>query len=93
MFRFSIDMCSSFPWKPAASPLPSFLLPPSVIPAQAGIHASTPPPFALRMPDGADPMIRYQPGDPRADVIGPLRDNAPEESLYYLNPLPYSKLQ
>ena len=45
------------------------------------------------MPDGVDPMMPYQPGDPLADVIGPLRDNAPEESLYYLNPLPYSKLQ
>ena len=45
------------------------------------------------MPGGVDPMLRYQPGDPLADVIGPLRDNAPEESLYYLNPLPYSKLQ
>ena len=45
------------------------------------------------MPGGVDPMMPYRAGDSLADIIGPLRDNAPEESLYYLNPLPYSKLQ
>ena len=35
----------------------------------------------------------YQAGDPLHDILGPLRDHAPEESLFYLNPLPYSKLQ
>lgn len=35
----------------------------------------------------------YRPGDPLAEIIGPLREVAPEESIYYLNPLPYSPLQ
>ena len=45
------------------------------------------------MPGGVDPMMPYRAGDSLADIIGPLREHAPEESLYYLNPLPYSKLQ
>lgn len=45
------------------------------------------------MPAGASGMMQYQAGDPLKDVIGPLRENAPEESIYFLNPLPYSKLQ
>ena len=45
------------------------------------------------MPQGGDFMMQYQPGDPLADVIGPLREHAPEEELYFLNPLPYSKMQ
>lgn len=45
------------------------------------------------MPAGASGMMEYQAGDPLKDVIGPLRENAPEESIYFLNPLPYSKLQ
>ena len=45
------------------------------------------------MPQGADFMMQYQPGDPLADVIGPLREHAPEEEIYFLNPLPYSKMQ
>ncbi len=45
------------------------------------------------MPQGVDFMMQYQPGDPLADVIGPLREHAPEEEIYFLNPLPYSKMQ
>ncbi|MCY4618271.1 MAG: NIPSNAP family protein [Chloroflexi bacterium] len=45
------------------------------------------------MPQGTDFMMQYQPGDPLADVIGPLREHAPEEEIYFLNPLPYSKMQ
>lgn len=43
------------------------------------------------MPQGLD--LAYRAGDPLKDVIAPLREVAPEESIYYLNPLPYSKLQ
>jgi len=45
------------------------------------------------MPGGPDAMMQYRAGDPLADVIGPLREHAPEEAIYFLNPLPYSKLQ
>ncbi len=45
------------------------------------------------MPTGASGMMEYRAGDPLKDIIGPLRENAPEESIYFLNPLPYSKLQ
>ncbi len=45
------------------------------------------------MPHGVAPMLPYRAGDPLADVIGPLRKHAPEESVYFLNPLPYSKMQ
>lgn len=45
------------------------------------------------MPQGASGMMEYRAGDPLKDIIGPLRENAPEESIYFLNPLPYSKLQ
>ena len=44
------------------------------------------------MPNGLG-GFDYQAGDPLHDILGPLRDHAPEESLFYLNPLPYSKLQ
>jgi hypothetical protein len=37
--------------------------------------------------------LAYRPGDPLADLIAGLRQVAPEESMYYLNPLPYSPLQ
>lgn len=37
--------------------------------------------------------LSYRPGDPLGDLSGPLREVAPEESIYYLNPLPYSPLQ
>ena len=45
------------------------------------------------MPRGPSGMMEYRAGDPLRDVIGPLREYAPEESIYFLNPLPYSKLQ
>ncbi len=45
------------------------------------------------MPAGAQGMLDYRAGDPLKDIIGPLREHAPEEELYFLNPLPYSKLQ
>ena len=45
------------------------------------------------MPGGASGMLEYRAGDPLRDVIEPLREHAPEESIYFLNPLPYSKLQ
>ncbi|MCY3569338.1 MAG: NIPSNAP family protein [Chloroflexi bacterium] len=45
------------------------------------------------MPGGVSEMLEYRPGDPLKDIIGPFRQHAPEESVYFLNPLPYSKLQ
>ena len=45
------------------------------------------------MPGGPDAMMAYHAGDPLKDIIGPLREHAPEEELYFLNPLPYSKMQ
>ncbi|MYB23447.1 MAG: hypothetical protein F4066_03775 [Chloroflexi bacterium] len=45
------------------------------------------------MPHGASGMLDYRAGDPLKDIIGPLRKHAPEESITFLNPLPYSKLQ
>ncbi len=45
------------------------------------------------MPGGAQGMLDYRAGDPLKDIIGPLRKHAPEESIYFLNPLPYSKMQ
>jgi len=42
---------------------------------------------------GGVPPLAYAPGDPLAELVGPLREVAPEESIYYLNPLPYSPLQ
>lgn len=45
------------------------------------------------MPGGAQGMLDYRAGDPLKDIIAPLREHAPEEELYFLNPLPYSKLQ
>ena len=44
------------------------------------------------MPNGLT-GFDYHAGDPLHHILGPLRDHAPEESLFYLNPLPYSKLQ
>ena len=37
--------------------------------------------------------LRYRPGDPLGELVAPLREFAPEESIYYLNPLPGSPLQ
>ena len=45
------------------------------------------------MPGGPQGMLDYRAGDPLKDIIGPLREHAPEESITFLNPLPYSKLQ
>ena len=45
------------------------------------------------MPRGAEGMLQYRAGDPLREIIEPLREHAPEESIYFLNPLPYSKLQ
>lgn len=44
------------------------------------------------LPNGL-PSLDYRAGDPLAELIGPLREVAPEESIHYLNPLPYSPLQ
>ena len=44
------------------------------------------------MPGGMFPLD-YRPGDALADLMGDLREVAPEESTYFLNPLPYSPLQ
>lgn len=43
--------------------------------------------------DNGVPDLSYRPGDPMAELVAALRVGAPEESLSYLNPLPYSKLQ
>ena len=40
--------------------------------------------------DAGQPLLCRHAAD---EVIEPLREHAPEESIYYLNPLPYSKLQ
>ncbi len=45
------------------------------------------------IPKGPAAMLQYRPGDPLHEIIGPLRAHAPEEEIYFLNPLPYSKLQ
>ena len=45
------------------------------------------------MPHGPSGMMEYRAGDALADIVGPLREHAPEEEIYFLNPLPYSKLQ
>jgi len=39
------------------------------------------------------PDLSYRAGDPLGDLVAPLREVAPEESMYYLNPLPGSPLQ
>lgn len=44
------------------------------------------------MPKGLPPLD-YTPGDPLGGLVADLRVCAPEESTYYLNPLPYSPLQ
>lgn len=46
------------------------------------------------MPAGV-PDLTYRPSgaSPIADLTAELREVAPEESAYYLNPLPYSRLQ
>ena len=45
------------------------------------------------LPRGVAGMTRYRAGDPLAPILHPLREHLPEESLFYLSPLPYSKLQ
>jgi len=45
------------------------------------------------MPHGPSGMMEYRPGDALKDIVGPLREHAPDEDIYFLNPLPYSKLQ
>ncbi len=45
------------------------------------------------MPHGPGGMMEYRAGDPLREIIEPLREHAPEESIYFMNPLPYSKLQ
>lgn len=45
------------------------------------------------MPHGPGGMMEYRAGDALKDIVGPLREHAPEEAIYFLNPLPYSKLQ
>jgi hypothetical protein len=45
------------------------------------------------MPGGLGGLLAYEPGDPLADLMRDLRDAAPEESMHFLNPLPYSPLQ
>ena len=44
------------------------------------------------LPQGMPPLD-YEPADPLAHLVDPLREFAPEESFYWLNPLPYSPLQ
>lgn len=44
------------------------------------------------MPGGLR-SFAYRAGDPLAEIIADLRAAAPDESIYYLNPLPYSPLQ
>ena len=43
-------------------------------------------------PDGMGDLS-YRAGDPLAELIGQLREAAPEEQISFLNPLPYSPLQ
>lgn len=45
------------------------------------------------LPHGARGMLRYRAGAGLDAIVAPLREHAPEESLLYLNPLPYSKLK
>ena len=45
------------------------------------------------MPHGASTMMDYRAGDAQSETISRLREHAPEEEIYFLNPLPYSKLQ
>ena len=45
------------------------------------------------MPGGASGMLEYRAGDPLREVIEPLREYAPEESIFFLNPLPYSRMR
>ena len=45
------------------------------------------------MPHGPSGMLEYRAGDALKEIVGPLREHAPEEELYFLNPLPYSKMQ
>ncbi len=45
------------------------------------------------MPHGPSGMLEYRAGDSLKEIVGPLREHAPEEELYFLNPLPYSKMQ
>ncbi len=41
----------------------------------------------------AFPDFAYRPGEQNDDLIGALREVAPEESFYLLSPLPYSPMQ
>ena len=43
-------------------------------------------------PPGVRPLA-YHRGDPLGEIVGPLREVAPQEAFYYLNPLPHSPLQ
>ena len=43
--------------------------------------------------DAVSGFNSYVPGDPIPDISAPLRELAPDESIYYLNPLPFSPLQ
>lgn len=45
------------------------------------------------LPHGARGMLRYRAGAGLDSIVGPLREHAPEESILFLNPLPYSKLK
>ena len=45
------------------------------------------------LPHGARGMLRYRAGAGLDAIVGPLREHAPEESILFLNPLPYSKLK
>jgi hypothetical protein len=44
------------------------------------------------LPGGA-PLLEFSREDPFARFVEPLRECAPEEEIYWLNPLPYSPLQ
>jgi len=44
-------------------------------------------------PHGSSGMMEYRAGDELKNIVGPLREHAPEEDIYFLNPLLYSKLQ
>jgi hypothetical protein len=47
----------------------------------------------LWVSEGGVPDLTYRPGDPLAELIAKLRTVAPHETINYLNPLPYSRLQ
>lgn len=45
------------------------------------------------LPHGARGMLRYRAGPGLDEIVAPLRRHAPEETVLFLNPLPYSKLK